>query len=666
MNTGCLESFEAKKNLISGLPPTQTLSLCEFDGKPLASGKSVVAYETSSVAVGLTCNQELRTCDNGKLSGTYTYSACQATPPIQKIYSSIFYPDATPRTEDLAWSSAGPVAGMNCLLINEASDPHTWNDNYLCTKRDFGFVWSASGPITGKYCLKMDEPADPNTWADNYLCMPSHLGLRWSASGPISGMDCLQFNEPADPNGWDNNYLCTLKPDTQVNPHFVSSVTAPSKLIDSSDNDHNYAYGPSIVRVGSTWHMYYCSIGSPWGWDAIRHAISSDGVNWSTPEIILRVSEWEDERAACDPSLVRYKGFYYLFYSGNKYDVQTVNFIARSDSPNGPFAKLTKRGTWEVNAVDPQIILSPLHPSPNSQGWYGLGQPTVIVKDEKLYQWFTDTTEQSPTVQVARIYLSISNDPASWPTRIPTNVYSGSVDVKYDREFDQFVMFAIGNEHELGTYITMRTSKDGITWSEPTTVMGADKAPPWINNIGVAGLSNGDLIRDQLLMGFGAPYDLNPNYNNNCGISPVPYCWGNWDLYVSQLNLQPTIKNLHPTSIVDKLNWSYYNPVSGSAACTLVNEPASPNSWGDNYLCSNTDYGLRWSHAQPIAGMYCTTVNSPEAPVSQGWTDNYICSPTYYGLFYSTSGKVLGKTCILINEPAEPLTSSWNDNYLCW
>jgi hypothetical protein len=32
----------------------------------------------------------------------------------------------------LRWSSAGAIAGMNCVQVHEGSDPYTWNDNYLC------------------------------------------------------------------------------------------------------------------------------------------------------------------------------------------------------------------------------------------------------------------------------------------------------------------------------------------------------------------------------------------------------------------------------------------------------------------------------------------------------------------------------------------------------
>jgi hypothetical protein len=72
------------------------------------------------------------------------------------------------------WSSAGPVPNMSCVQWLEASDPHTWNDNFLCSPTDYGVKWSFAGPIAGLNCTKIEEPAEPllEAWTDNYLCAP--------------------------------------------------------------------------------------------------------------------------------------------------------------------------------------------------------------------------------------------------------------------------------------------------------------------------------------------------------------------------------------------------------------------------------------------------------------------------------------------------------------
>jgi hypothetical protein len=316
------------------------------------------------------------------------------------------------------------------------------------------------------------------------------------------------------------------------------------KLIDSARQGFGYAYAPSIVFVDGLWHVYFCSSGTGSSdWDNIRYSTSSDGMHWSPSIRILSASDATNERATCDPSVVRYNAgdgeYYYLFYSGNQANVQTVNFVARSKIPSGSFLKLTKRGTWEDNPPDPKIILSPLNAAPDNSNWYGLGQPSVVAKDGKLYQWYTDTTSEYPASHASRIYLSASSDPGDWPIGQATNVIAASVDVKYDPLTQQFVMVGLGNQHIQGTYLTMRTSKDGITWSDPTTVIPAGSMPAFAHNVGVSGTATGNLDRNFVMVAYGAPRDLDPSYNNDCKVAGAPHCWGYWDLYEQLLKATP-------------------------------------------------------------------------------------------------------------------------------
>jgi hypothetical protein len=322
----------------------------------------------------------------------------------------------------------------------------------------------------------------------------------------------------------------------------------PFKLVDSKKESFTYAYAPAIVFAEELWYAYYCSNGTGNDdWDHLRYSTSSDGTHWSHSREILRTSDPIDERATCDPSVVRYDAgdgeYYYLFYTGNRRDVQSVNFVARSTSPSGPFLKLTKRGTWESNPSDPKIILSPIHPAPDNRNWYGLGEPSVIAKDSKLYQWYTDTTSEYPTNRVAKVYFSISRDPTNWPPGHATNVFAGSVDVKYDPLTRQFILFEVSNQHARETYLAVRTSKDGITWSDPATVIPAGSMPAFTHNVGVASSATGNLDRDFIMVAYGAPYDLDPHYNNDCKIAGAPYCWAYWDLYGQRLKITPPTRD---------------------------------------------------------------------------------------------------------------------------
>ena len=49
---------------------------CSFNGQTIAHNTTVTAYEDSSVEFGNVCESELRTCNNGSLSGNYSNSSC--------------------------------------------------------------------------------------------------------------------------------------------------------------------------------------------------------------------------------------------------------------------------------------------------------------------------------------------------------------------------------------------------------------------------------------------------------------------------------------------------------------------------------------------------------------------------------------------------------------
>ena len=52
---------------------------CTFDGKTVASGASVTAYQAASVPAGSVCVSQRRACTDGTLGGTYTSASCSVT-----------------------------------------------------------------------------------------------------------------------------------------------------------------------------------------------------------------------------------------------------------------------------------------------------------------------------------------------------------------------------------------------------------------------------------------------------------------------------------------------------------------------------------------------------------------------------------------------------------
>lgn len=120
-------------------------------------------------------------------------------------------PPAPPVASEFHWSHSGIIAGKTCVQFSDAGDPYGWDNNYLCTDRNFGLTWKDGQPlVAGTTCTPINENAGLPAWADNYLCAPSDLGIRYSSAGPITGMTCLQIDEPMEPLAytWNDNYLC--------------------------------------------------------------------------------------------------------------------------------------------------------------------------------------------------------------------------------------------------------------------------------------------------------------------------------------------------------------------------------------------------------------------------------------------------------------------------
>ena len=313
-----------------------------------------------------------------------------------------------------------------------------------------------------------------------------------------------------------------------LQPARALDVSAPELVLRSEDHGYTYAYAPTILRTGRGYEMIFCSNpGVPGPIDWLRWSSSEDGLSWEPPRVLVTVSAPATERAACDPSLVRYAAptdegrYYYLFYSGAPENVQTAMFVARARRLSGPYEKWTGE-RWEIDAPEPKPIILPVKPRRDGTNFYGAGEQSVVVRDGTLWSWFNDDTtcDDAPC---NRLFLSRSQDPTNWPERIATNIEGlGSVDVKYDAGLGEFLLYGIADPHSAASRLVRRRSTDGIAWSEPETLAAAGTFPLFAHNVGISGDDQGHVQRGEVLVAFGATDPA----NIACGL-----CWGRWDLY---------------------------------------------------------------------------------------------------------------------------------------
>lgn len=292
------------------------------------------------------------------------------------------------------------------------------------------------------------------------------------------------------------------------------------RMVDAVNNPVTvqYAYAPSIVLQNNVYHVFFCSGGniSP-AWDYIRYITSTDGgASWSTPVDMLHATGFQGmDLAACDPTVIFFQGFYYMFYGSAVTNApgvfQNVIQVARSDSIAGPYLTYTQRGTWDDTPTDPQVIIKPMQVRTQQPSGYGAGQPSVVVVNGKLLMWYTDdslTVTQNGDFGAFRLFMLQSSDPVSWVPDVNQRTdISGqdSPDVKYDSVHNQFVAMWVGNMFTSGASLVQAVSTDGLHWGTRETVIGVGSFPPYTNNAGATADENGNLLPGQTIVGFGRP-----------------------------------------------------------------------------------------------------------------------------------------------------------------
>ncbi len=107
-------------------PPVQSTS-CTWNNQTVASGSSVTAWQSSSVANGQTCQSQQRTCSKGMLSGSYTYPACTVQTASGCSFNSQTIASGSSVT---AWQSSSVANGQQCVSQRRTCSNGTLSGSY--------------------------------------------------------------------------------------------------------------------------------------------------------------------------------------------------------------------------------------------------------------------------------------------------------------------------------------------------------------------------------------------------------------------------------------------------------------------------------------------------------------------------------------------------------
>lgn len=379
-----------------------------------------------------------------------------------------------------------------------------------------------------RFCGDLSEPSPVS-----YRCFDSSPG---DADPPY---EYHSFAAPAQPTA----PLVTARPGWQIYP------------------GGRYRYGPSIMRTGDgTLHMWTCSPGEPTSLDAIRYRSSDDDGRTWTPDVIALAPTpgSPDAQSACDPSVVRIEGYYYLAYGSTPNSQGTDGFIAvaRSTSPEGPYSK------WNGSSWGgaPVPIISYTGPP----GQYGVGEPSLVLREGRLHLYFT-SSGTGRQVELATVDSPVDS---TWPGRIVRQGQvltqrdgEDQVDVKWAPALNRFIGIGTNNRFGVNASVAVYQSDDGRAF-ERAPFRGV-RVEEGAHNAGISADPSGHLLTDQpTLLGY--------------AYQPAGNTWGNWPTFLHPVDISTVGKGL---------------PVGGSAFSTLNWSWSAPYLWnGDSGAAYSSDF----------------------------------------------------------------------------
>ena len=228
---------------INACPPEPTVNSCTGPGNiPIAHGGSYIYYQTSVVPCAETCSSQVRVCDNGNLSGSYTATSCfpacgpvcgfngcelgetcgtcptdcgacplncPAAPggPLAHGFSRTYYLTSSVPCGDSCVSESrtcndgtlsGSYTNTGCSVVGCPLDCPTAPGGFLAHGQSRTYYQSTAIPC-GNSCQSQVRTCNngslPGTYTNTALCTPyCHSTLYVIDPGPMnSGQCCLDF-----------------------------------------------------------------------------------------------------------------------------------------------------------------------------------------------------------------------------------------------------------------------------------------------------------------------------------------------------------------------------------------------------------------------------------------------------------------------------------------
>ena len=276
----------------------------------------------------------------------------------------------------------------------------------------------------------------------------------------------------------------------------------PTKVADLTLTDEGYdiyqlpgngnggwRYGPSYIYYGDgRVDAYFASGGDSGEWDRITHRSSTDdGKTWGPEKIVVYPTpDSMDGHSCCDPDVVYFDGYYYLGYTSTLNDGGYCNnvFVARSQSPDGPFEKWNGSGWGGAPA--------PIFYFEQSYGYWGIGEPSMIELNGTLYIYYTYATPMKSYIMLATADATDEN----WPATLQHHgavmeKKSDSVCVKFVEDWGKFITITREDVLGNGSCVVVYESADGKNFTLVDAVR--ENTCPGMFSMGLSSRGNGHI-----------------------------------------------------------------------------------------------------------------------------------------------------------------------------
>ena len=159
-------------------------------------------------------------------------------------------------------------------------------------------------------------------------------------------------------------------------------------------NSEGFDFAPTVLKEGNTYKMWWCGVSPANSTDVfnIYYATSNDTLNWSPRIVVLQSTKnSSDSLFVCQPTVVKVNSTYYMYYTGTSLNISNSSITSRGSiflATSNDGKNWTK---YQTNS-NPQAVIVP------TQGVSTfVNLPSVLYYNNKFYLYYTNSSSGNGT-----------------------------------------------------------------------------------------------------------------------------------------------------------------------------------------------------------------------------------------------------------------------------